>query len=65
MAALVEAAEALVADACDRGEARPGRDDDEDPDNPWPRDADGDPWFQDYYDLMVALAPFLTKEATP
>jgi len=58
--ALVDAAEVLLADACDRGETRPTRGDEEDD---YPKDADGDVWFPDWFALAEALKPFLTKEA--
>ena len=59
--ALVEAAQALLADACDRGEAMPDKNCLEEEDNPWPRDEDGDAWFADYFALREALKPFDPK----
>ena len=55
--ALVEAAQSLLADACDRGECFPESDED----NDYPVDEDGDKWYHDYFALREALKPFDPK----
>ena len=56
--ALVEAAQLLLTDACDRGEAFPDRGDD---DENCPRDEAGQAWFSDYFALREALKLFQPK----
>ena len=62
VAALVEAAKALMIDAVDRGEAMPGKDDCEEHAEDCPRDEDGNLWWPDYFAVYQALAPFAAKE---
>ena len=55
LAALVEAANSLLLDACDRGEAFPLNGDEQED---YPKDEDGNVWYPDYYNLHMALKPF-------
>ena len=58
--ALIEAARALLVSAIDMGEAMPDseRVANECPEDPYPRDDQGVPWYADYLALYKALLPF-------